>query len=66
MPPPRQKPTAASFTSGARRASSVRPDLRFATDSSGGIWVSAAVASAGSANVAVPPLLDSRSMASAE
>ena len=61
-----QKPTAASFLSGTRRCSSPTPDLRFATNCSFGMLPSAAVASAGSANFAVPPCAESRSMASAE
>ena len=50
-----QNPTTAIFLSGTRRCSSPMPDLRLATNSSGGILPSAAVASAGSANFAVPP-----------
>ena len=50
-----QKPTAATFTPGARRCSSSTPDFMSATKSAGEILLSAAVASAGSVNVAVPP-----------
>ena len=42
------------------------PDFRSATISSGGLAPSAAVAAAGSANVAVPPLPESRSTARLE
>ena len=61
-----QNPTAATFTPGVRRCNSPTPDFRLATNSSGGILLSSAVACAGSENVAVPPLADSRSIARPE
>ncbi|MDT5016701.1 MAG: hypothetical protein QOD39_2861, partial [Mycobacterium sp.] len=54
-PPPMQKPTTAIFFPGVRRWSSPIPDFRFAVNSAAAILPNAAVASAGSANFAVPP-----------
>src|SRR5690349_14135135 len=61
-----QNPTTASLWPGTRRASSSTPDFMLATNSSGGILLSAAVAAAGSVKAPVPPWPDNRSMASAE
>ncbi len=65
MPPPKQKPTAPSFTSGVRLRSSSMPDCRSPTCSPIDGFISAAVASAGSENLAVPPSRETRSTHSA-
>src|SRR5438270_188988 len=65
-PPPKQKPMAASFTPGSRRASSSIPERMSATKRVSGTFASAAVAFAGTPSEAVPPSSESRSGASAE
>ena len=66
MPPPKQKPMAATFFPGTRRRSSVTPAFMSATNRDGGTAPSAAIASNSSANDFVPPSSESRSIASAE
>ena len=50
MPPPKQKPVAATFFPGTRRRSSVTPAFMSATNRDGGTAPSAAMASNSSAN----------------
>jgi hypothetical protein len=66
MPPPKQKPIAASPLPGRRPASSVTPAFMSSSKRSGGAPDSAAATSASPGNAAVPPSSESRSMASAE
>ena len=66
MPPPKQKPIAASLRPRTRRLSSPTPAFMSSTKRSGGICDSAAATAASSGNEPVPPSSDSRSSASAE
>ena len=66
MPPPKQKPVAATLFPGRRRRSSVTPAFMCATNRDGGAAPSAAIASNSSANDPVPPSSDSRSIANDE
>jgi hypothetical protein len=66
MPPPKQKPVAATFFPGSRGRSSVTPASMSATKRAGGAAPSAAIASNSSANEPVPPSSDSRSIANDE
>ena len=66
MPPPKQKPVAATRFPGSRRRSSVTPAFRSATKREGGTAPSAAMTSNSSSNDPVPPSSDSRSIANEE
>jgi len=66
MPPPKQKPVAATFFFGSRRRISDTPAFMSATKRDGGTAPSAAMASNSSANDPVPPSAESKSIASAE